>query len=89
MLAGKAARWGAGCMYGRIETKKALTLIEAIISPYVGKTMAKASTQVHCEKLGIVAEEMTEKDVEALLDRLAKAMTVLSSARSRRNLRAY
>ncbi len=63
-------------MNGRIDKKKAMTLIEDIISPYIGETMAQASTQVHCEKLGIVTEEITAKDVEALLDRLAKAMTV-------------
>ena len=63
-------------MHGLIDKKKALTLIEGVISPYIGKTMAKASTDVHCEKLGIVADKITAKEVEALLDRLAKAMTV-------------
>lgn len=63
-------------MQGVLDKQKTLLLIESVIAPFVGETMARASTQVHCEKLGIVGAEMTPQDLEALLDRLAKAMSV-------------
>ena len=53
-----------------------LETIESLIAPYVGKTIAGASTKVHCEKLGLYQDELTPDQVEALLILLEKALRV-------------
>jgi hypothetical protein len=63
-------------MHGMFEKQKVVAIIEDVITPYIGQTMAKASTQVHCEKLGLAREQITTEEIESLLDRLRKAMLV-------------
>ena len=50
--------------------------IQRNIAPYVGENMARASTQAHCERLGLNGVTITPQELGALLDRLAKAMRV-------------
>ena len=51
--------------------------LEEGIAPYVGRLMAKSSTQLQCRKLGIDSETVTVDQVRDLIDRLARAMRVL------------
>jgi len=51
--------------------------IEEVISPYLGARMARSSTELHCRKLGVSGETMSDEEVDALVERLAKAMRVL------------
>ena len=56
--------------------QRVLTIVESTITPYIGRTMAQASTKVHCEKLGFVSENMTQAEVKALMERIGQAMLV-------------
>ncbi len=38
--------------------------------------MARAATRVHCQKLGIVKDEISKEEVDSLLDQIGKAMLV-------------
>lgn len=58
-------------------TEEVRRQIEDVISPYIGDRMARTSTELHCRKLGFSAEALSDDEVEALVDRLAKAMRVL------------
>ena len=59
--------------YNREET---LAVIEEIITPYVGRTMAQASTKVQCEKLGILSDTITRDQLDALVYLLSRALRV-------------
>jgi hypothetical protein len=57
------------------------TMLEAItrtLAPYVGATMAEASTRAHCEKLGIGADgaPITEGQLQALVGKLGAGLAV-------------
>lgn len=58
------------------DRKKVLQVVEDQIAPFIGGTMAQASTLVHCQKLGIVSDSISKEEVESLLDRIGKAMLV-------------
>jgi hypothetical protein len=58
------------------EKRKVLKVVEDRISPLIGETMAQASTLVHCQKLGIVKDEISADEVESLLGRIGQAMLV-------------
>jgi len=59
-----------------IETRLATKTIEEVIAPYVGATMARASTEAHCHKLGLKAEVMSAQEVQALLGQLERGLRV-------------
>jgi len=60
----------------RVKRERVLASIESVISPYIGGTMARASTKVHCEKLGLLAEDISMQECEALVQLLARALRV-------------
>jgi len=47
-----------------------------ILSPFLGVTMAEASTRAQCLKLGIEGASMTDEQLEALLARLKSGLAV-------------
>lgn len=51
--------------------------IEEVVSPYLGARMARSSAELHCRKLGLVEESISDEEVQALVERLAVAMRVL------------
>jgi hypothetical protein len=59
-----------------LSTRDVLTTIVRVVSPYLGETMARSAAQAHCQKLGIGAERMLPKDVEALITRMASGLNV-------------
>lgn len=61
-----------------LEKSKVLAVIEEVITPYIGSTMARSSIQIHCEKLGIVSGQMTVDEKNKLLDQLTKGMSVFA-----------
>lgn len=58
-------------------TEEVRRQIEDVISPYIGGRMARSSTELHCRKLGLAGETIADDEVEALVERLARAMRVL------------
>ncbi len=58
------------------------TIIEAV-APYVGDTMARASTLAHCRRLGIGEPSVEATDLEKLLQGLSNGLNVfIGRARS-------
>ena len=57
-------------------TNAAVETIIQVLSPYLGETMARASTRGVCEKLGIRGESMTPAETEALVGKLASGLSV-------------
>jgi hypothetical protein len=52
--------------------------IHRVLAPYVGTTMAAASTRVHCEKLGISLDggTLTDEQVQTLIGKLGAGLVV-------------
>jgi hypothetical protein len=53
-----------------------LDALAAVLAPYLGETMARASAQTHCDKLGIRGGEISAAEVEALVGKLASGLNV-------------
>lgn len=53
-----------------------LAIVVRELSPYLGANMASAATKMHCEKLGLLAPQLTSADVERLLDALVPGLRV-------------
>lgn len=53
-----------------------LDALAAVLSPYVGETMARASAQAHCEKLGVRGEAISAAETETLVAKLASGLNV-------------
>jgi hypothetical protein len=47
-----------------------------VLEPYLGATMATASTRAHCEKLGIAPGPMSGEQMESLLAKLQAGLAV-------------
>jgi hypothetical protein len=60
-----------------MERDRVLRTIEETIGPFIGHHMAKASTQLHCQRLGIGEGEMTAAQLRAVLDGIGRGMFVL------------
>jgi hypothetical protein len=54
----------------------ALARIVEVLSPYLGATMAEASTRAQCEKLGIEGATLSDEQLEALLAKLKGGLVV-------------
>lgn len=55
------------------------TVIEQItrtLAPYLGATMAEASTRAHCEKLGIDGQTIDETQAQALVGKLGSGLAI-------------
>jgi hypothetical protein len=50
--------------------------LAAVLSPYVGATMASASARTHCHKLAIDGDEISPAQADALLGRLSSGLNV-------------
>ena len=50
--------------------------LAAVLSPYVGATMASASARTHCDKLAINGDEISSAQADALLGRLSSGLNV-------------
>jgi len=59
-----------------MEKGAALTKIVTVLQPYLGATMAEASTRAHCEKLGIAGEVVSAEQLAALLTKLGSGLSV-------------
>jgi hypothetical protein len=61
-----------------LKTKDTLDTIVAMLSPYLGETMARAAAIAHCQKLGIVADgaEITREQLDALLRRFGQGLNI-------------
>jgi hypothetical protein len=60
-----------------MERETALRRIEETIGPFIGRHMAKAAIQLHCQKLGIPEGRITVEQVRSVLDGIGKGMFVL------------
>jgi hypothetical protein len=60
------------------KTKDALNTIVAMLSPYLGETMARAATLAHCQKLGIAVDgsEITNEQLDALLRKFTQGLNI-------------
>jgi hypothetical protein len=56
--------------------EQVMSTIMRTLAPYVGENMARAATLLHCEKLGFQAPQLSEPDVERLLEALAPGLHV-------------
>jgi hypothetical protein len=59
-----------------MDREAALSRIDAVLEPYLGATMAAASTRAHCEKLGIVPGPVSGEQMESLLAKLQSGLAV-------------
>ena len=59
-----------------LKTDQVLTELARVLSPYVGATMAEASTRAHCQKLGLTGPTLGREQVEALVAKLGSGLTV-------------
>jgi hypothetical protein len=53
-----------------------LDALTAVLSPYLGATMARASAQNQCQKLAIEGDQLTPAQVEALVGKLGSGLNV-------------
>ena len=53
-----------------------LAELARVLSPYVGATMAEASTRAHCQKLGLTGPTVDRQQVEALIAKLGSGLAV-------------
>lgn len=63
-------------MDGRLTKAEVVDALAAVLSPYLGETMARASTRSHCDKLGFRDEAVSPADVDALVGKLASGLNV-------------
>ncbi len=72
-----------------VRTAAALDAITRAVAPYIGDTMARASTLAHARKLGIAEPTVTAAKVEALLQALSNGLNVfVGKARSAEAMRS-
>jgi hypothetical protein len=57
-------------------TNDVLESINGVLSPYVGKLMARTAASAHCRDLGIHGTAMGREQVEALLAKLGLGLIV-------------
>ena len=60
----------------RVSRAAAAETLSGLLAPYIGQTMARASVSAHIQKLGLTNDALTDLEVEALLEKLAKGLTV-------------
>lgn len=59
-----------------MQTSTIRETISNAMAPYIGKTMAQSSIEMHCKKMGISSESMDGHQVEELLNRLALGLNI-------------
>lgn len=58
------------------KTAEVLDSIAGVLSPYLGKFMAKASASAHCQDLQIEDDLIDRQKVDALVERLGKGLNL-------------
>jgi hypothetical protein len=58
------------------DRQQVLSIVARELAPYLGANMARSATKMHSEKLGLVAPELTEMDIERLLEALVPGLRV-------------
>jgi len=72
-----------------MRTADALQAITRAMAPYIGDTMARASTLAHCRRLGIGEPSVEANEIEALLQGLSNGLNVfVGKARSAEAVRS-
>ena len=72
-----------------MRTADALQAITRAMAPYIGDTMARASTLAHCRRLGIGEPSVEANEIEALLQGLSNGLNVfVGKARSAQAVRS-
>jgi hypothetical protein len=59
-----------------IDRAAAMKLIERVVAPDLGETLARASARAQCEALGYSDDTITSEQLEAVLEKLGKGMRV-------------
>jgi hypothetical protein len=59
-----------------VDRQATLDRIVTVLQPYLGTTMAAASTKAHCDKLGIGTGDVSAEQLEALLAKLRGGLAV-------------
>jgi hypothetical protein len=59
-----------------MKTDAVLATIARALAPYLGETMARASTRAHCEKLGIDGAEITPEQLDTLIQKVGSGMNI-------------
>lgn len=59
-----------------MQTSVVVDTIIGVLSPYLGESMARASTHGVCEKLGLRGDSMRPEETEALVTKLASGLRV-------------
>lgn len=57
-------------------TQAATQTIEEVISPFLGKNMARASIRAHCTKLGLASDTLSQEELDSLVTALSKGLSV-------------
>jgi len=63
-------------VHGPLTKLQLLDVLAAVLAPYLGETMARASARTHCDKLGIRDDEVTAAQIDALIGKLASGLNV-------------
>jgi hypothetical protein len=59
-----------------MQTSLVVETIIKVLSPYLGESMARASTHGVCEKLGLQGEVLSREQTDALVAKLASGLRV-------------
>jgi len=59
-----------------LKTAEVLDSIAGVLSPYLGKMMARASAGAHFQDLGIDGEAVDRQKVDALVDKVGKGLNL-------------
>ena len=59
-----------------MQTSAVVDGIIEVLAPYLGETMARASTRGVCDKLGLRGDRMSAEEAEALVAKLASGLRV-------------
>jgi hypothetical protein len=57
-------------------TNEAVEVLVEVLAPYIGDTMARSATEVHCQKLGLAGGTVTSEQMDALLGKLGGGLNI-------------
>jgi hypothetical protein len=60
----------------RRNTGEVLEVIQASLSPYVGRLMARTAAAAHCRTLGIDGERIDDGQIDQLLEKLKLGLVI-------------
>lgn len=59
-----------------MQANSILTKISDVISPYIGRLMARSSIDMHCKRLGIAGDVIDRPQVDQLLRQLSLGLVI-------------